>query len=137
LGRRRPVADAEADGAEQVGQLHVGRADEHIAGVREEHRADRTQHRRAQLRVQHDLRVAAERKARRRNRRRHADGIEREAADRRVASGEESLARGQIADDLLNGIAFLVDAVDDALEGVGEAEPGAGGDTNCGRPRFR
>src|SRR6185369_6394179 len=94
---RRAVAGPETDAAAELREIEVRRPREHVAAVDEERGAEITQHRGAKLRVEDDFGIAAAGKPGRRNRCRHADGIQSVAADGRVAADEESLARRQIA----------------------------------------
>src|SRR5438105_3893044 len=120
---RRLDAQAGAHAAAQLGEIDVTRAFEHVAAVDEDDAADRPHERRAKLRVQDDFAVAAPWKALGRDCRGNADRVEREAADRRVASGEEPLARGQVANRDNDGIALDVERGREPRKSAGEAQP--------------
>src|SRR6266550_7439989 len=89
---RRLVVQAEARRRPQIHEAQIARMRKDVAGVDERDAGESLERRHAQLRVQHDLPVAARRESRRADGGRGAEAIEREASNRRVAAGEETLA---------------------------------------------
>ncbi len=100
----------------RVRQAQPARQREHVAGVKEADSLQVSHDLHAQLTVENHHAIAAEGKAGCAERVLVGKAIEREAAHGRVASREEPLARGQVADHL---------TVLDPLEPVGRAEPRA------------
>ena len=93
---RRTVPQTETNGASQIAEIEVGHPVEDVAAIRKESRSDFTPHRHAQLAVENQHGIPATREPTGADSRARADGVEREAADRRVASGEEALARREV-----------------------------------------
>ena len=124
---RRPIPQPEAHAAAQIAHVDVRDALEHIAAVHEDGAAKILPHRHPQLRVHDDDGIAALGESVCADRRRHADGVEREAPNRRVAAGKKALAGRQILDgDRLprEGCASRVRGVDGPAEAVGSAAVG-------------
>src|SRR5262245_36696481 len=109
---RRFPPDPEAGRCAQRRQVDVARMREYVADVEKSDRADAPAERLAQLAVQHDERVPAERKAvlvervdvGPRGNVLHTQAIQREAADGRIAACEEALALRQLGPDDQGGV---------------------------------
>src|SRR5919106_6136309 len=94
---RRLVADAAADVAAQFAEIEIAGAREHVPLIDESDHAEAARHRRAELGVEDDESVAANRDAVIIERLLgNPYPIQRKAADRRVASREEPFARGKL-----------------------------------------
>ena len=127
---------AETGRRSQVGEAEIARVRKNITGVEEGHPGESLHRRDAQLRVQHDLAVAAGRKSCRRDRRRSAELIEGEPADGRIAAREETFAGRQV---ILRGTdrdgSIRIDDVDDASKAVRHADTYAGRQYGAARNR--
>src|SRR5688572_32516343 len=93
---RRLIADADAGGGAKLAQVQVRRLQKHVPRIDERDSAEAADEGGSKLAVQDDEPVAASREAGRADRRIGAQSIEREAANRGVAAGKESLARGKV-----------------------------------------
>ena len=94
----RLVAQPEPVAAAQFSHVELVHPPEDVAAVEEDDAADILPDRKAQLAIEEHDGVTAGREAVGTDRVRGADAVEREAANRRVAAGEESLAGRQVID---------------------------------------